>query len=91
MDILKLVVVYRLMTIMSQEIRNLTYKDKLKPSLERRRVRKDLIEVFKWVKDFNRGNMNKVFIVKKQVRTRANGFKLHKFKLRKEIEKKVVN
>ena len=43
------------------------------------RVREDLKEVFKWVKDFKRGDIKKVLIVKEKVRTRTNGFKLDKF------------
>ena len=49
-----------------QRLRNLTYKDRVKylnlHSLERRSVRGDLIEMFKWVKDFNRGDINTVLI-----------------------------
>ena len=92
MDTDKLEAVQRRMTEMVQGIRNLTYKDRLKHlnlhSLERRRVRGDLIEVFKWVKGFNKGDMNKVFIVKEEVRTRIHGFKLDKFRFRKDIGKK---
>ena len=44
-----------------------------------------MIELFQWSKDFNRGDINKVFIVKEQVKTRTNSVKLDKFKLRKEI------
>ena len=44
-----------------------------------------LIEVFKWVKGFNKGEINKVLIVKEKVRTRTNGFKLNKFRYRKNI------
>ena len=44
-------------------------------SLERGRVSGDLIEVFKWVKDFNEGNVGKVLTVSKD-RTKSNGFKL---------------
>ena len=58
---------------MIQGIRNLTYIDRLKHlklhSLERRRIRGDMIEVFQWVKDFNKGDINKVFIIKEKVRT----------------------
>ena len=39
------------------------------------------------VKDFNEGDINKVFIVKEKVRTRINGFKLDKFRYRKDIGK----
>ena len=85
MDIDKLEAVHTRMTKIIQRIRNLNYKDRLKHlnlhSLERCKVRYDLIEVFKWVNGFN----NKVFIVKKKVRTQTNGFKLNKFRYRKDI------
>ena len=45
------------------------------------------MEVFKWVKGFNKGDINKAFIVKGKVRTRTNGFKLDKFRVWKEIYK----
>ena len=61
-------------SLMVQGIRNLTYKNRLKHlnlhSLERRRVRRDLIEVFKLVKGFNRVAIKEFFIVKETVRTR---------------------
>ena len=69
---------------MIQGIRNLTYKDRIKHlnlhSLDRRRIKGDLIEVFEWVKGFNKGDINKVLIVKEKVRTQTNGFKLDKFR-----------
>ena len=40
--------------------------------------------MFKWVKGFNRGEINKDFIVMRQVRTRTKGFKLDKFKNSRE-------
>ena len=43
--------------------------------------------MFKWVKSFNKGDINKVLIVKEKVRTRTNGFKLDKFRYRKNIGK----
>ena len=56
---------------MIQGIINLTYKDRLKHlnlhSLEIRRVMGYLIEVFKWVKGFNKGDINKVLIVKEKL------------------------
>ena len=76
---------------MIQGIRNLTYRERLKSlnlhSLERRRIRGDLIEVYKWVKGFNKGDINKVLIVKEQGRTRNNGYKLDKFRFKKDIGK----
>ena len=74
---------------MIQGIRNLTYKDKLKHlnlhSLEKRRLRRDLKKkVSKWFKGFNKGNINKILIVKEKARTRTNGFKLDEFRFRKK-------
>ena len=61
---------------------NLTYKDRLKHlnlySLERRRIRGDMIEMFTWLKGFNKGDINKFLIVKEKIRTRTNGFKQDK-------------
>ena len=83
--------IQRRMTKMIQGIRNLTYKDRLKHlnlySLERRRVRRDLIEVFKWIKGYNKEDINKVLIVKEKIRTLTKGFKLDKFRFRKDIGK----
>ena len=44
-----------------------------------------MIETFKWVKGYNKGDINKVLIASNQDRTRSNGFKLDKFRFRKEI------
>ena len=72
----------RKMTTMLQGIHNFSYERRLKllklHSLERRRVRNDLIEVFKWVKSFNKGDVRQVFAVSSQNRTRNNGFKVDK-------------
>ena len=74
------------MTKIIKVIRNLTYKEKLKHlnlhSLERHKVKEDLIEMFKC---FNKGNINKVLRVKEIIRTQTNGFKLDKFRFRKHI------
>ena len=43
--------------------------------------------MLKWVKCFNKRDINKVFIVKEKERTRTNGFKLDKFRYRKDIGK----
>ena len=60
----------RKMTKMIEGIRNFSYERKLKllklHSLERRKVRGDLIEVFKWVKDFNKGDVGKVLTISSQ-------------------------
>ena len=91
MDIDRLESIQRRMTKMINGIRHLEYKDRLKRlqlhSLERRRLRGDLIEVFKWIKGINKGDISKVLIVSGPGITRTNGFKLEKFRFRKEIGK----
>ena len=76
---------------MIQGLRTLTYQERLRSLnlhlLERRRVRGDLIEVYKWMKGYNKGDINKVLIVREQNRTRSNGFKLDKFRFNREIGK----
>ena len=76
---------------MIEGIRNFSYERKLKllklHSLERRRVRGDLIEVFKWVKGFNKGDVGKVLTISSQDRTRSNGFKREKSRFNKEIDR----
>ena len=89
MDINSLESVQRRMTKMIHNIRHLPYEDRLKQlklhSLERRRVRGDLIEAFKWVKGINKGDISKVLKFSNQDRTRSNGFKLVKFTFHREI------
>ena len=83
--------VQRKMTKMIQGLRTLTYQERLRRlnlhSLERRMVKVDLIEVYKWMKGYNKGDINKVLIVREQNRTRSNGFKLDKFRFNREIGK----
>ena len=90
-DIESLEAVQRRMTKMVEGMRNIPYKERLKRlnlhSLERRRVRGDLIEVFKWVKGINEGNIKQVIDLSKQNRTRSNGFKLEKLRFRTNIGK----
>ncbi len=50
-------------------------------------MRGDLIEVYKWMKGYNKGNINKVLIVREQGRTPSNWLKLDKFKFSKDIGK----
>ena len=90
MDIILLESAQRRMTkIILEGIRNFSYERRLKflklHSLERRRVRGDLIEVFKWVKGFNKWDVRKVLTIRSQDRTRNNGFKLEKCIFSKEI------
>lgn len=83
--------VQRRMTKMTRGLRNLPYRERLRRlnlhSLERRRVRGDLTEVLKWMKGYRKGDINKVLVVREQGRTRSNGFKLDKFRFRKDIGK----
>ena len=43
--------------------------------------------MFEWINGSNKGDINKVLIVKQKFTTRTNGFKLDKFRFRKEISK----
>ncbi len=62
MDINRLESVQRRMTKIIQGLRTLPYQERLRRlklhSLERR-VRGDLIEVYKWMKGYNKGDVNK--------------------------------
>ena len=90
-DINSLEAVQRRMTKMIQGLSNLPYKARLKHlklhSLERRRARGDLIEVFKWVKGINKGDINQVLEFSNQGITRNNGYKLEKLRFRTDIGK----
>ncbi len=83
--------VQRRMTKKIQGLSNLPYRERLRRlnlhSLERRRLRGDLIEVYKWMKGYNKGDINKVLIVRERGRTRSNGSKLDKFRFNKDIGK----
>ena len=89
MDIGLLESVQRRMTKMIEGMRNFPYERRLKllnlHSLERRRVRGDLIEVFKWFRGYNKGDVSETLIVSNQERTRSNGFKLDKWRFNTEI------
>ena len=50
-----------------------------------RRAREDMIEVFKWVKGINKGNIEQVLEISSQERTRGNGYKLEKLRFRTDI------
>ena len=90
-DIGLLEAVQRRMTKRIQGMRDIPYNRRLKMlklhSLERRRLRGDLIEVFKWYRGYNKGDISKVLRVSKQDRTRNNGFKIEKGRFKKEIGK----
>ena len=73
---------------MIQGLRNLPYKDRLKRlnlhSLERRRARGDMIELFKLVKKIKR-NIGQVLEISSQDRTRENRYKLEKLRFKTDI------
>ena len=87
-DIEQLEAVQRRMTKLINGLQNLPYHKRLSKlnlhSLEKRRLRGDLIEVFKWIKGYNQGNIGKMFYVEKSDRTRGNGFKLKKVRYIKD-------
>ena len=62
--------------------RRVLSKDRLKRlnlhSLERKRARGDMIEVFKWIKGINKGNIIQIVEIGSQDRTYGNGYKLEK-------------
>ena len=91
MDINMLESVQRRMTKMIHNVRNLEYKERLKTlglhSLERRRLRGDMIEEYKWVNGINKRDINDVLKLNQDQRTRTNGFKLEKSRFKKDIGK----
>ncbi len=44
-----------------------------------------LIEICKWMKGYNKGDINKILIVREQGRMCSNGFKTDKFRFNKDI------
>ena len=62
------------------------YKARLKAlnlhSLQRRSLRRDLMEVLKWYSGYNKGDISKVLRINDQDRTRNKGFKLEKFRFK---------
>ena len=67
---------------------NITYENRLKRlnlhSLERHRVRRDLIEVFQWYRGINNGDIDKLLMVSKQDSMRSNELKLESVDLIKK-------
>ena len=74
------------MTKIIQGMRNIPYKDRLNclnlHSLERRRAKADMTEVYKWVKGINKGSIEQVIEISSQSRTRN---KLDKPRFRTDI------
>lgn len=56
-------------------------------SLKAKRVHDNLIVVLKWAKEFNKGDVSKVFMVNDQVMTRGNKLMLDKFRFTQKIGK----
>ena len=75
---------------MIHNVRHLEYPDRPKDlslhSLERRRCRGDITEGFKWKEGINKGNISEVLKMKEGI-TRSYGFKMDKFKFKKDIGK----
>ena len=83
--------VQRRMTKRIQGMRDIPYERRLRMlnlhSLERRRLRRDLIEVFKRCRGYNKVDISKILRISNQDRTRNNGFKIEKSRYKKEIGK----
>lgn len=79
-DIEKLERVQRRVTKLIPRLRNKTYEDRLKElnlySLSKRRLRGDLIEVFKIIKGIENVNYEKYFTIDTSNTTRGNGYKI---------------
>ncbi len=50
-----------------------------------------MIEIYKWMNGYNKGDINKVLVlvVREQGRTRNNGFKVDKFRFSRDRQKLV--
>ena len=90
-DIDRLERVQKSMTKLIPVIRNRSYEERLAKlnlhSLKRRRARGDMIEVYKWFSGINKGDLNDVLRLACQDRTRNNGYKLDKFRFRRDVGK----
>ena len=79
-DIDKLERVQRRATKLIPRLRNMPYEERLKElnlfSLEKRRMRGDLIEVFKMFRGFDNINISDYFDIDRERNTRNNGFKI---------------
>lgn len=86
LDMNRIESVQRRMTKMIPGLRELPYNERLGRlnlhSLQRRRLRGDLIEVCKWIKGISKVDFNDIFKVDKSVRIRGNGLNLAKNRYR---------
>src|ERR1043165_4397869 len=78
-------------TKMIEECKHLNYEDRLiqtgLTTLDERRTRGDLIEVFKMIKSFNKAEYRTFFTIVQNSRTRGHGFKFVKNRSRLDIRK----
>ena len=94
-DINKLERVQRRATKMIPSLRNLPYEERLKKlnmfSLQKRRLRGDLIEVFKILNKFDNVRYDKMFEIQNDTATRNNGMKLKGKRCNTNIGKNYFN
>ena len=98
-DVLLLEKVQKRATKMISELRHLSYEQRLHKlgliSLEKRRIRGDLIQAFKIIKGIDKVNMSKFFTMSVAGSTRGNKFKFSKKRTRLELRnffsQRVVN
>lgn len=90
-DIEKLEAVQHRATKMIEGLWNLSYQERLNytglPTLENRRDRGDMIEVYKFLNGFNKVNYTKFFDKAKYNNTRGHNFKLEKGRCRLDVRK----
>ena len=83
--------VQRRATKLISECRNLSYEERLRvtglPTLEARRSRGDLIEVFKILRGFSKVDQKHFFHLAENNRTRGNRYKLAKSRSRLDLRK----
>ena len=94
-DIDKLERVQRKITKMIPRLRNKSYEERLKElnlfSLSKRRLRGDLIEVYKIFRGFDNINVNDYFTIDRSNSTRNNGFKIVGKRFRSNNDKHFFN